>query len=127
MDPLLIVLIAAAVLIGLLFLGGVFGARRRDRQQAPELERHIAEADQALEQARAADKGWDRAALEAAAREAVQRARPDFTPEELHLVLVDDRPGVTEDKAHFVASGGGDQVRVVLARSDAGWHVERSD
>ena len=127
MDPLVIVVIAVAVLVGLFFVGGILGARRRDREQAPDLERHIAEADQALEQARAADKGWDRAAMEAAARDAVQRARPGFNPEELHLVLVDDRPGVAEDKAHFMATGGGEQVRVVLARSDAGWHVERSE
>jgi hypothetical protein len=127
MDPLVIFLIAVGIILALFFLGGVLGARRRDREQAPDLERHIAEADQALEQARAADKGWDRAALEAAARDAVQNARPGFTPDELHLVLVDDRPGVTEDKAHFVATGGGEQVRVVLARSGAGWHVERSE
>ena len=127
MDPLVILLIAAGVVLVLFFLGGVLGARRRDREQAPDLERHIAEADQALEQARAADKGWDRAALEAVAREAVQQARPGFTPEELHLVLVDDRPGVTEDTAHFVARSGGEQVRVVLARTDAGWHAERSE
>ena len=122
MDPLLIALIAVAVLVGLFFVGGVLAARRRDRAQAPDLDRHIAEADRALEQARAADKGWDRGAMEAAAREAAQQARPGFTPERLDLVLVDDRPGVKEDKAHFVATGGGEQVRVVLARSDAGWH-----
>ena len=123
MDPLVIALIAVAVVVGLFFLGGVLGARRRTQDQAPDLDRHIAEADRALEQARAEDKGWDRAALEAAARDAVQQVKPGFSPERLDLVLVDDRPGVTEDKAHFVATGGGgEQVRVVLARSDAGWH-----
>ena len=127
MDPLVIVLIALALLVGLFFIGGLLGVRRRARAQAGDLERHIAEADQALEEARAADKGWDRAALETAARAAVEQARPGFSPEELHLVLVDDRPGVTEDKAHFVATAGGEQVRVVLARTDGGWHMESSE
>ena len=127
MDPLVIILIAAGVVLVLFFLGGLLGARRRDREQAPDLERHIAEADQALEQARAAERGWDRAAMEEAARQAAEQARPGFSAERLDLVLVDDRPGVTEDTAHFVASGGGEQVRVVLARSEAGWHVAHSE
>jgi hypothetical protein len=128
MDPLLILVIAAGVMFGLFFLGGVLGVRRRAHDQAGDLEAHIAEADRALEQARADDKGWDRQALEAAARDAVQQVRPGFSPERLDLVLVDDRPGVVEDKAHFVARAADEQVRVVLARTDAGgWTVERSD
>ena len=127
MDPLVIASIAVAVVVGLFFVGGLLGARRRTHDQAGDLDRHIAEADRALEQARADDKGWDRQALEAAARQAVEQARPGFSPERLDLVLVDDRPGVAEDTAHFVASGGGEQLRVVLARSEAGWHVERSE
>jgi hypothetical protein len=58
----------------------------------------------------------------------VQRAldeqRPGFTAERLELVLVDDPPGVTEDRAHFLASGPDGEVRVVLARSDAGWAAQ---
>jgi hypothetical protein len=127
MDPLVILLIAVAVVVGLFFVGGLLGARRRTHDQAGDLDRHIAEADRALEQARAADRGWDRAAMEQAARQAAEQARPGFVPERLDLVLVDDRPGMTEDTAHFVASGGGEQVRVVLARSEAGWHVARSE
>jgi hypothetical protein len=42
----------------------------------------------------------------------------------LDLVLVDDRPGVAEDRAHFVAAGGGEDVRVILARRDDGWIAE---
>ena len=42
-------------------------------------------------------------------------------------MLVDDRPGIEQDRAHFVASGAGESARVVLARTDAGWAVERID
>jgi hypothetical protein len=38
---------------------------------------------------------------------------------------VDDKPGVTEDRAHFVASGNGEEARVVLARRESGWALER--
>ena len=40
-------------------------------------------------------------------------------------MLVDDRPGINEDRAHFLASGNGEEVRVVLARGDTGWSVEQ--
>ena len=43
--------------------------------------------------------------MEAAARAAVGESRPGWTDDELQLVLVEDRPGVEEDRAHFVAVG----------------------
>jgi hypothetical protein len=124
MSTLAIVLIVVGVVVLLLFAGGLAAARRRDRLQAPTLERHLAEADRALEEARAADKGWDRPRLEAAARQAVQEKRPGWAYERLDLVLVDDRPGVEEDCAHFVASGPDDEVRVVLGRREGDWVAE---
>ena len=108
----------------LLLVGGLAYARRRDRAQAPDFARHVAEADQAFQEARAADKGWDRAVMEAVVQKALEEQRPGFTPDRLELVLVDDRPGVTEDRAHFVCSSGGDEVRVVLSRGEAGWAAE---
>ncbi len=78
-------------------------------------------ADLALEQARAHDKGWHRDTMEAAARDAVAQARPGWSYDDLHLVLVDDRPGIEEDRAHFVAMAPDDQVRVILARDGDTW------
>ncbi len=92
-----------------------------------EAARNITDADRALEHARAEDKGWDRPALEAAARDAITAGRPGWAYDELALVLVDDRPGIEQDRAHFVASGGGESARVILARTDAGWSVEQID
>jgi hypothetical protein len=86
----------------------------------------VAAADQALEQARAEDRGWDRELLEAAARAALEEQRPGVAFRELHLVLVDDRPGVEEDRAHVVAVSDGAEARVVLARgADGAWACER--
>ena len=124
MSVLAIVLIAFGVLVVLLFIGGLVARRRHDRQLAPDYLRHIAEADNALEQARAADRGWDREDMEAVARQALESAHPGVTFERLHLVLVDDQPGVNEDRAHFEAWDGDRAVRVVLTRSEAGWAAE---
>lgn len=125
MSPVLIVLIVVVVLIVAVFIGGLVASRRRAAAQAGGYERHVAEADQALEQARAADKGWDRAVLEMTAREALTARRPDWSYEELHLMLVDDRPGVEEDRAHFTAVGRDGEMRVVLVRGVDGWRPER--
>ena len=125
MSTLAIVLIVLAAIVLLFFIGGVLGAGRRDRLQAPDLPRHIAEADQALEQARAEDRGWDRAIMEETVRTALGREHPGVEFDRLDLVLVDDRPGVTEDRAHFEARDGDRRVRVVLASGEAGWGAEQ--
>ena len=124
MSILAIVLIVLGVLLALLFVGGYIARRRHDRQLEPDYLRHIAEADNALEQARAADRGWDRELMERAARDALTAAHPGRDFQRLHLVLVDDRPGVHEDRAHFEAWDGNRAVRVVLTRSDAGWAAD---
>ena len=116
-----IVLIVIAVVLILLFAGGFVASRRRTTDWSE----HVAEADHALEAARAADKGWERDALDAAARDALARERPSWEYRDLHLVLVDDKPGVEEDRAHFVATAADGEARVVLTRDSAGsWHVE---
>jgi hypothetical protein len=125
MSVLAIVLIAVGVVVLLVLAGGFVAARRRSRAQAGTYADAVAACDQALEQARAADKGWEREVMEEAVRKAVSEARPGWTYETLHLVLVDDRPGVMEDRAQFVAVGGGDEVRIALARRNEGWFAER--
>ena len=127
MSVLAIVLIAASVVILLVLIGGFVAVRRRARAQEPGFEDRVAAADRALEEARAADRGWDRPLLEEAVRKAVSDARPGWEIERLHLVLVDDRPGISEDRCQFVAVGGDDEVRVALARRDEGWVAERLD
>jgi hypothetical protein len=125
-SVLAIVLIVIAVLAAVFFVGGYVVAKRRANR--PGWEEHILAADHALEQARAADRGWDRELLEATARRVLSEQRPGFEPSSLDLVLVDDRPGVEEDRAHLVAAGPDSSVRLVLARDTSGaWDVERVD
>jgi hypothetical protein len=123
-SALAIVLVVLAVLVVVFLIGGLVVSKRR--AERPGWEADVRAADNALEQARAADRGWDRELLHAAARRALSEQRPDFEPETLHLVLVDDRPGMEEDRAHLVAAGPAGSLRLVLARDASGaWGVER--
>jgi hypothetical protein len=124
-DVLLIAAGALGVAVVALFVGGYLARRRHDRRYAGTYARNLEEADSALETARAEDRGWDRAVLEQAARRALEEARPGWEPDRFEIVLVDDRPGVTEDRAHLVALDGEERVRVVLHRHEGGhWSAQ---
>jgi hypothetical protein len=126
MTVVLIIIGVVLLLMVVFFVGGLIYSRRRAHD--PGFEQRVMQADEALEAARAQDKGWDKALLEEAARKALASERPDVEYDDLHLVLVDDRPGMEEDRAHLVAMGKGDdsQARVVLTRTKKGdWITER--
>jgi hypothetical protein len=120
-----IILIVIGVLVVLFAIGGAIVVVKRSRQQEGTFAQHVEAADSMLEQARAADKGWHRETMEAAARAAVAESKPGWSYDNLHLVFVDDRPGVSEDRAHFMAVGADGDVRVILAREDDRWIAER--
>jgi hypothetical protein len=124
-SVLVIILIVVGALVILFFIGGILAVKARARRQAGTYAEHVAAADSMLEQARAADKGWHRETMEAAARAAIAESRPGWDFDDLHLVLVDDRPGVSEDRAHFVAVGADGESRVILARQGDRWVGER--
>jgi hypothetical protein len=124
MSVLVIVAIVLGALFVVFFAGGLIAARRRVRR--PDFYEHIEAADRALERARATDRGWDRDKLEQAARAALETERPGSSWDAVHLVLVDDRPGVEDDVAQLVATGPGGQARVELARGRGGdWFAQR--
>ncbi len=126
MSVVLIVLGVVLLVLLLLFIGGLVVTGRR-REEPAEYIRQVALADQALEQARAADRGWDREILETAGRRALDGERPGVRYDQLRLVRVDDRPGVTEDRAELLATGAEGEARIMLARHEAGWVAERVD
>jgi Flp pilus assembly protein TadB len=128
MSTLAIVLIVVGAVVLIALILGFLGARARDRRQAGSWEEHVRAADAALAQAAASDRGWQRDAMEDAARTALAASRPEWNYGPIHLVLVDDRPGIEEDRAHFVAVGeGGDEARVVLSRQGDRWVAESID
>ena len=122
----LIILILTAVMV-VFFIGGLIAVSVRSKRGAGAYAEHLREADQALEVARASDRGWDRELMEGVARSALSEARPDFSYGDLHLVLVEDRPGMEEDRAHFVAVGADGEQRIVLGRQDGAWVAESVD
>jgi Flp pilus assembly protein TadB len=128
MSALAIVLIVLAAILLIALVLGFLGARARDRRQAGSWEERVRAADAALAEAAASDRGWQREVMENAAHAALSESRPEWRYGPLLLVLVDDRPGIEEDRAHFVAVGeGGDEARVVLSRQGDQWVAERID
>jgi type II secretory pathway pseudopilin PulG len=128
MSTLAIILIVLGVIVLIAVILGLLGARARDRRQAATFDERVRAADAALAQAAALDRGWQRDVMEDAARAALSESRPDWSFGTLHLVLVDDRPGIEEDRAHFLAVGeSGDEARVVLARQGDRWVAETVD
>jgi hypothetical protein len=120
-----IILIVLGVVVVLFAIGGAIAVVTRSRAQDATFAQHVEAADSALEQARALDRGWDRDTMEEAARAALAESRPGWSYEDLHLVLVDDRPGVSEDRAQFMAVGSDGDARVILAREGDRWVAER--
>ncbi len=121
MSVLAIVLIVLGALVALLFITGmVVSARRRAAAEA-ELRKRIAEANEALAQAHAQDRGWDRPVMEAAARAAFEALFPGEPIRELHLVQVVDRPGTDEDEAVVRVLTSDHEHEIRLGRRDGAW------
>ena len=80
-----------------------------------------------LAAAHAADRGWARENLEAAARAAYAGRRDGAEPSELTLLQIVDRPGTDEDKAVFQVAADGRAERLTLGRSGDEWVFERLD
>jgi len=113
---LIIVLIALFLLVD----GGILARRMQLRRTRPAFERRLSQVERDLVNAAAADRGWDRERLEAAARR-VCAEQVGAEPEELTLVEVLDRPGTDEDEAVFDVRAGGSRHRLVLGRRGDEW------
>jgi type II secretory pathway pseudopilin PulG len=117
-----IVLVVFAALILILAGGGWMAATRRARAQERKLLAALHDAEQALARARATDKGWDRALLDAAARDAFATRFGTERVNALQLVQVIDRPGTDADQAVFrVETADGDEHRITLGRTGGVW------
>ncbi len=124
MNVFAIVLIAFVVLIVLLALGGAIASARRAAAHEAQLRRQIGEANEALALARAADRGWDRDTLDAAARSAFTERYPGQPIDALLLVQVEDRPGIEEDVAVFQVVSGGAEKTITLGRRHGEWAAQ---
>ena len=123
MSTIAIIVIVFVLLVVLLIVGGLVANGRRARGEEHELLASLQEADRALAAARAVDRGWDREAMEAAARVAFA-ARSPAAIGELLLLQVVDRPGMEEDQALFRVLTEAGSEEILLVRDEAGsWHA----
>jgi hypothetical protein len=113
-----VILAVVLVLVVVLFVGGYIANRRRQTVMDARLRAQIEAADAALADARAQDRGWDRAMIEDAARAAVAPREV----RELQLVQVVDKPGTEADQAVFrIVGADGAEITVTLGRRDGAW------
>jgi hypothetical protein len=119
-SALAIIVIVVLALLLLLFVGGTVANARRSRAESPELRESLLEADRALALARAEDRGWDRGALETAARAAFA-ARSPIEPRELQLLKVLDRPGIEDDQCVFRVVTDVGSEEILLVRTGGDW------
>jgi hypothetical protein len=110
-----VVLLAIAVVVVAIVVVGSSIARRRAEAGDARLRERLAAANEALAQAHAADKGWDKALLEAAARSAAGPV------DELLLVSVIDNPGTDQDEAVFQVVKDGETRTIGLRRTGDTW------
>lgn len=121
MSVFLIVIAVVIVLLVLLAVGGFVAMSRRTHSQEGALLDELQRAERELAQAHAADKGWDRALLEAAARSAAAERFGAGDVGELQLVQVIDKPGTDADQAVFRVQAAGGMHEITLGRSGGVW------
>jgi hypothetical protein len=117
-------LIIVIVVLLVLSIGGYLARRAQLAKSRPAFERRLSQVERDLVAAAAADRGWDREHLEAAARR-IGAQELGSEPEELTLIEVLDRPGTEQDEAVFDVRAGGSRHRLVLGRQDGEWIAAR--
>jgi hypothetical protein len=117
-------LIIVIVVLLVLVVGGMIARAMIQRRTKGEFARRLEQANHDLAEAAAADRGWDRAVLEGAARRIYAKER-GLEPSELLLVEVLDRPGTDEDLAVFHVEGEGRTDTLWLGRRDGEWVLDK--
>jgi hypothetical protein len=116
--PLWLIIVIVVLLV--LIVGGVLARNQQLKRSRPAFEQRLSQVERDLVAAAAADRGWDRSHLEAAARR-IGAEQLGAEPEELTLIEVLDRPGTDEDEAVFDVRAGGSRHRLVLGRQAGEW------
>jgi hypothetical protein len=120
-----IVIVVIVVAVALLAIGGMIARRRQLESSRGRFDRNLAQVNEDLAAAHAADRGWAREGLEAAARAAYSSQRDGTEPEELTLVQIVDPPGTEDDKAVFRVKAGGRHEHLTLGRRGDDWVFEQ--
>jgi hypothetical protein len=117
-------LIIVLLVLLVLAVGGAIARRAQLARTRGAFDASLERVNRDLAAAAAADRGWDRDTLEAAARRAFATER-GAEPASLVLVEVLDRPGTEEDQAVFRAEHAGGAHLLTLGRRSGQWVHER--
>ena len=121
MSVLLIILVVLAVLVLVLGVGGYVAMSRRTRSREGTLVEQLRQVERELAKARAADKGWDPATIQAAARVAAEQRFGASAVQSLQLVQVIDKPGTDADQAVFRVQTADGEHAITLGRTAGIW------
>jgi hypothetical protein len=113
-------LIVILVVLLVLIVGGMIARALYQRRTEAQFRHQLERANHDLAEAAAADRGWDRGRLEAAARRIYAEERGS-EPTELLLVEVMDRPGTEADQAVFQCGAEGARHHLTLDRRGDDW------
>jgi hypothetical protein len=118
----IIVLVVVLVII-VLAVGGSLARRRQLEHSRGRFDANLLQVNSDLAAAHAEDKGWERATLEEAARQAYAAEHGGTDAGALELMQVIDRPGTDDDHAVFRCGSDG-RERLTLGRRDGQWVLE---
>jgi len=124
MDTWELIVLGVLAVLALLAAGGAMANFRHRRDDPAAIARRVEEANRALADAHAQDRGWEPSVVEATARRAFTERRPGVELRELSLVQVVDRPGTDEDKAVFRCVTEAGESELTLGRRGGEWTVE---
>jgi hypothetical protein len=116
-------LIIVLAVLFVLAVGGIIASSMLQKRTVGEFRARLERANHDLAEAAAADRGWDRANLESAARRIFAEQKGSEATE-LLLVEVIDRPGTDEDQAVFRCGAEGSHHFLTLGRQDGDWVLD---
>jgi hypothetical protein len=121
--PIWLIIVLAVLVV--LAIGGAIARRAQLARTRGAFDASLHRANHDLAQAAASDRGWNREAMEAAARRAFSDQH-GAEPQSLELVEVLDRPGTDEDQAMFRAAHGDHEHDILLGRRGDEWGPGRA-
>jgi hypothetical protein len=120
-DTVLVIFAVLVIVVSVLMAGGYVAMSRRTGSREDELLEQLRQVERELAKAHAADKGWDPALVEAAARAAAEQRFGRSSVTSLQLVQVVDKPGTDADQAVFRVHTADGEHTVTLGRSGGVW------
>jgi hypothetical protein len=121
LEIVLVVFAALCLLVFVLGAGGYVALARRNESREDKLLEQLRRAERELAKAHAADKGWDPATVDAAARAAARRRFGESGFSSLQLVQVIDKPGTDADQAVFRVETPDGEQSLTLGRREGVW------